>query len=112
MIAPTMPSPPASVTAAVRRGEAPPIGACWMGTEQPTRSVNRVRSILTSRCMDLTCMISSLRSRIAASLLVIDVWVLPDRRLPFAYVRAAIDMQHLTSDVWRFSQKHDRIDDL
>src|ERR1700726_2744939 len=33
-------------------------------------------------------------------------------RLPFAYVRAAIDVQHLPSNVWRFCQEHDRIHDF
>src|SRR5215212_5322923 len=49
----TMPSPPASATAAARRGLAqPPIGACWIGTVQPTRSVKRVLSIVGLRSPD------------------------------------------------------------
>ena len=49
----TIPSPPASATAAAKRGLAqPPIGACWMGTVQPTRSVKRVLSIVALRSPD------------------------------------------------------------
>src|SRR5258706_5049487 len=33
-------------------------------------------------------------------------------RLPFAYVRAAIDVQHLPGNVWCFRQEHDRISDF
>ena len=36
----------------------------------------------------------------------------PFCRLPFAYVRAAIDVQHLPGNVWRFNQEHDRIHDF
>ncbi len=37
------PTPPALATATARAGVATePIGACWIGTEQPTNSVNRV----------------------------------------------------------------------
>src|SRR6516165_685468 len=42
----TMPSPPASDTAAASSGvAAPPMPACWIGTEQPTNLVNVVSNI-------------------------------------------------------------------
>src|SRR5690606_41922631 len=41
----TVPTPPARATASASPdGEISPIGACWIGTSQPTSSVNRVLS--------------------------------------------------------------------
>src|SRR5215213_10871050 len=38
-----VPTPPASATASASRGDdTGPIGACWIGTEHPTSTVNRV----------------------------------------------------------------------
>lgn len=46
----TIPRPPASATAAARRGVASfPIPACCNGTVHPSSSVNLVRSIATPR---------------------------------------------------------------
>ena len=53
-----VPTPPASATATASSGlDTDPIGACWMGTSQPTSSVNGVRSIdleSTARSRGLT----------------------------------------------------------
>jgi hypothetical protein len=41
-----MPRPPALLTAAANSGVvAPPMGACWIGTRQPTSSVNAVANM-------------------------------------------------------------------